>query len=108
MATPAEIAEVAGWWSEMLALAGSLCLVVPLFYLLATRDALEDLEDDSGLDRRTAGLFRTVRGALQGHVRNGRSYVRLLTILGTVLLVLALLAAILQGLRLPERLFGAF
>lgn len=98
--TCARLAEFIGWISGVLGLLGSLALLFPVLYLLSSREAREDLNDDvSGpaQSERTERLFAKARKILWDRIRRGRTPARTLVWIGGVFLVFALVLAGLQG-----------
>jgi hypothetical protein len=95
--TPDHLSDVTGWWSEITGIVGSLLLVVPLFYLLRSREAVEDLDDDEGLDEETKKEIAASRSLLSDRIRRGRPVVFWTGIAGVVLLLAALVLAIVQA-----------
>ena len=70
--TCARLAEFIGWISGVLGLLGSLALLFPVLYLLSSREAREDLNDDvSGpaQSERTERLFAKARKILWDRIR---------------------------------------
>ncbi|WP_044558543.1 hypothetical protein [Azospirillum sp. B4] len=100
--------DALGWWATFLSLLGSILLMLPMFDLLRTREALEDLEDRPGLDDKTREANAVSRNNLKKRAVRGRQRLRLFGGWGAAFLILALALTGIQGLFLPERLLYFF
>ncbi|HEY0524828.1 MAG TPA: hypothetical protein VGD08_15655 [Stellaceae bacterium] len=94
-----ELADLLGFASAAVAVAAALLLVFPLFHLLRAREAIEDLETDSGSDMSAEDrqLFEDARKDLKQYVRRRRKTATRVAVAGTVLLIVALVLLGLQG-----------
>jgi hypothetical protein len=95
--TAAHLSDVAGWWSEVFGLLGSILLVVPLFFLLKARDAKEDLDNREGLNPEDAAAMESSSNALSARLRRAHSTIYRITVGGTFCLLIALALTILQA-----------
>jgi hypothetical protein len=97
--TCARLAELTVWLSGLLGIMGSLILVFPVLYLLSSREAEEDLDEDgdSPQSDRTERLFAKARRILWRRIRGGRRVARVFVWIGGVLLAIALILASIQG-----------
>lgn len=97
--TCARLAELTGWLSGLLGIVGSLVLVFPVLYLLSSREAEEDLDEDGGSPQseRTERLFAKARKILWTRIRGGRRTARIFVWIGGALLAIALIVIAIQG-----------